>query len=243
MEAAGGMDWDFYTNCFAALFAAVNPMSKVSQFLAVTPGSSSAARARAALVAPAIAFGVLTAFTLFGNRILSFFGITLPTFQIGGGILVLILAIGMFQGATREPGGDGGKAADDKEDEDGPGPEARRGSIMSVAVVPLAIPFCAGPAAISTALLYASLSESALQLTGVLICAALVSGLVSAFFLGAEKLSDLIGPIGLKIAARVMGLILAAIAVRFILEGLTGYFPVLEGPPGASGPASSPPPS
>ncbi len=191
----------------SSLFVIVDPIAIVPTFLAMTPEETPASRTRMARLACVIMVIVLLAFAILGQRILVFLGIQLPAFQIAGGIVLLLIALDMLRAQrsrvqeTREETA-AGTAKDD------------------VAVTPLAIPMLAGPGAISTAILLHNRATSFIQ--EVFLCIAiLIVGAVSYVILhlsshGARWLN----PIILRITTRIMGLLLAAVAVQFMVDAL-----------------------
>jgi multiple antibiotic resistance protein len=203
-----------YLHVFTALFVIVNPIGAIPLFISYTRNQSPAERrltARTTAIAVAI---VLIVSIFLGDYLLQFFGIGLPSFRVGGGILILLMAIAMLnaqQGGARytiEEGREG-------EQKD------------NIAVVPLAIPVLAGPGAISTTIIYAHKARDLMDML-VLIGAALLvaAGIATALYL-ADPIADRLGRTGINIATRIMGLILAAVAVEFIAEGLIQLFPRL----------------
>lgn len=204
-----------YLHVFAALFVIVNPIGAIPLFIGYTRNQSPAERrstARTTAVAVAI---VLIVSIFFGDHLLQFFGIGLPSFRVGGGILILLMAIAMLnaqQGGARYTAEEG-----------------REGELKdNIAVVPLAIPILAGPGAISTTIIYAHKAHDAVDIV-MLVCAALmVAGAVATALHLADPIANRLGRTGINIATRIMGLILAAVAVEFIAEGLLQLFPLLN---------------
>lgn len=190
-----------------ALFLIINPLSTVPVFLAITPGESPAARVRTARLACLVAASVLIAFAAAGELIFSLMGITLPAFQIAGGILLFAIAFEMM----RSPQADvrltpeEHAIAKDKED---------------VGVIPLGVPLLCGPGAISTTVLLKSEAPGIPR--SVALAAAIVVVYLGSFLLlkisahGATWLN----PIFLRVLRRIMGLLFSAVAVQFILNGL-----------------------
>jgi multiple antibiotic resistance protein len=192
---------------FSSLFVIIDPVATVPVFLAMTPGDSAAKRIRMARLACAIAAGVLLIFAFVGRWIFALLGITLPAFQMAASIVLLLIALDMLRAQpsrvreTREETAEG----TDKED---------------IAITPLAVPLLAGPGAISTAILLhnkADTAAKAIALPLVILVVCLASFLI--FSLGARG-ARWLGPIGLKLMERLMGLLLAAIAFQFLLNAL-----------------------
>jgi multiple antibiotic resistance protein len=192
----------------SSLFVIVDPIAIVPTFLAMTPDETPAQRIRMARLACIVMVVVLLGFAIMGGRILKFLGIDIPAFQIAGGIVLLLVALDMLRAQrsrvqeTREET-EAGTAKDD------------------IAVTPLAIPMLAGPGAISTAIVLHNRAESFMH--QVLLCAAiLIVGAISYVILhfsahGARWLN----PILMRITTRIMGLLLAAIAIQFMVTALT----------------------
>lgn len=203
-----------YTKLLIALLAIVNPFGAVPIFVALTSGVSNAERARIGRMTVVAVVIILLVSVFFGEAILEFFGITIDSFRVGGGILILLMAISMLQARVS------GAVRTDEEMREGQASE-------SVAVVPLAIPLLAGPGAISTVILYTHKG------TGVvhhLLISADVLALAAILWLMFQLVPWIdrhITQTGINIATRIMGLILSAIAVEFIANGLKGLFPAI----------------
>jgi len=203
---------------FANFLVTIDPIGVVPFFIALTAHLGPAARRRVAIKSVVIAALILLVFTVIGQPVLHYLGVTLPAFRIAGGALLFLLAVDMVvakEGGIRAP--------TPKEDED----LAHR---PDVAVFPLAIPLLAGPGAIaSTILLQAQHTgdfAAQLVITGVMIGVLVLSAI--SFFLAAPIMS-LLGLTGVNVLSRVLGIILAAIAVNNIIEGLRTSFPALGG--------------
>ncbi len=209
--------WDFAVNFFVALFALLDPIGNVPVFAASTAGASSRERAQLAVYISLFAAGFLIFFYFSGLSLLTFFGISMPAFRIAGGIILFILGLKMvndnftasFADAADEPG-----PADDRT-------YVRRH--IERMIVPFAMPLLIGPGAISTVVIYASQAkefglEGAAIGMGVIVA---VSAATALSFLATPLISKLFGKIGLSIIVRVLGLILCAMAVQFVLAGLS----------------------
>jgi len=193
---------------FGSLFAIVNPVSAVPAFLAMTPRDSTAARQRMAATASFVCAGVLAAFTLLGQSLFKVFGITLPAFQIAGGLVLLLVSLDMLR-AKRSP-------VQETEDEKSEGLEKD-----NIAITPLAVPMLSGPGAITTVILLEARAQGFAEHMILYASIALVSALCYLVFSGAAQGAKRLSPIALNITGRLMGLLLAATAVQFILTGLT----------------------
>jgi len=200
------------------LLAVVNPLACVPFFIHYTQGFSRAQRQRTILVSSFTAFAVIAASALLGLQILEFFGISLASFQVGGGMLLLTSALSMLNAQPAEARAN----ADEVQDA-----EARANVGASIAVVPLAIPLLTGPATMSTVVIYAEKAKTLLQL-GTLVGYGVVIGLATALcFAMAPPIARVMGKTGINVMTRLMGLILAALAVEVMADGFHKLFPVL----------------
>ncbi|MEY2683701.1 MAG: hypothetical protein RJA09_845 [Pseudomonadota bacterium] len=196
------------------LLAIVNPLAIVPFFIHYTQGFSQAQKRHTVLVAGVSAFAVIAASALLGLQILAFFGISLASFQVGGSMLLLTSALAMLNAQPAE--------AKTTEDE-----VADAASRASIAVVPLTIPLLTGPATMSTVVIYADRAQSFWQ-HAALVGYGVVIGLATAVcFTLAEPIARVLGKTGINVMTRLMGLILAALAVEVMAAGLTQLFPAL----------------
>jgi multiple antibiotic resistance protein len=192
---------------FSSLFAIVDPIATIPAFLAMTPNDSTAARVRTARLACVVATGVLLAFTLAGRQIFQLLGVTLPAFEFAGSLLLLRIAFDMLY--AKRPGSQ--ETAE----------EVAAGTVKDdVAISPLGVPMLAGPGAISTVLILATRAETWLNY-GVLMGCIIAIGIVSYVVLhvGARGAAFL-NPLLLKLITRLMGLVIAAIAVQFAFNAI-----------------------
>ena len=206
--------WDFAVNFFVALFALIDPVGNVAVFAASTVGASGRQRAQIALYISLVVMAFLTFFYFSGLGLLAFFGISLPAFRIAGGVILFMLGLQMARDDFTAGFAD---AAEDNPVE-GRAYVRRRFEKM---IVPFAMPLLIGPGAISTVIIYASQAK-AYGLSGAAvgvgaIAAVSVATLLS--FLATPVISRILGKIGLSIVVRVLGLILCAMAVQFLLSG------------------------
>jgi len=207
--------WDFAVNFFVALFALLDPVGNVPVFVASTAGASSRERAQIALVISIFVMGFLTFFYFSGLSLLTFFGISLPAFRIAGGVILFVLGLKMVGDDFTASFADAADAAPD----DNRTYVRRRIEQM---IVPFAMPLLIGPGAISTVIIYASqakqygLPGAALGIGAI----AAVSAATLLSFLATPIIGKLLGKIGLSIIVRVLGLILCAMAVQFLLAGI-----------------------
>jgi multiple antibiotic resistance protein len=200
------------------LLAIVNPLAIVPFFIHYTHDFSRDLRRRTVLVASFTAFVVIAASALLGLQILDFFGISLASFQVGGGMLLLTSALNMLNAQPAEAKRDGGEMAEGAQ-------KAAMGA--SIAVVPLAIPLLTGPATISTVVIYAERAHTVLQVA-LLVGYGVVIALATAVCLSlADAIARVLGRTGINVMTRLMGLILAALAVEVMALGLVKLFPAL----------------
>jgi multiple antibiotic resistance protein len=206
------LDWSEYMKIFTALLAILNPWGVLPMFLALTGKSSPEERKHIAWTIGLSVAIILSVTALVGELLLSFFGISVASFQVGGSILLLMMAIGMMYGKGKT-GGEIESAAE----------------MDSIAVVPLSVPLLAGPGSISTVIIYSNLSSSWIHKVFIITCVLLVALITWLILRAANRLGSFIGVLGLNIASRLMGLLLAAIAVEFFTRGIVKLLPGLAG--------------
>ena len=190
----------------AALLAVFNPLYGIPVFLSMTDGMSPSERRRTAIVVSISVFAFAMACVLGGEELLAVFGIDVPSFRMGGGIIILLLGLNMLNDENR-PAGDQAAAADG---------HARK---KNIAVVPLAIPLTIGPGALVATVVFAhELPEAAeiVTLTPAVVIACAISALGLAF---ASPISRTLGPTTISVAMRIVAIILVAIAVELIVTG------------------------
>ena len=210
------MDWAYLFKIGIALFAIVNPIGSVPIFISATDGWNRQQKLRTANVVALTVFLVLAASALFGEGILAFFSITIPSFQVGGGILILLIAINMLH-AKQSHSKQTPEEAKTMEERD------------VIAIVPLSIPLLAGPGAISSMIIAAQDSTTLGGQLSLLLPISVVAMLIWLTLQLSGYIAGKLGTIGINIVTRLMGLILAAMAVEFIAHGMGGLFPVLHG--------------
>ena len=202
-----------------ALLAIVNPIGAVPFFIHFTQNLNRAQRRRTMQVSAFSAFVVIAVSALAGQRIIGFFGISIASFQVGGGMLLLISALQMLNSQPPES-----RPVNVSEG------EAKLDAGASIAVVPLTIPLLPGPATISTMIIYAQRSRHWWE-EAMLVGYGVVVGLAAYLaFASSGRISRLLGRTGIDIMTRLMGLILAALAVEIMADGLKELFPVLGSP-------------
>lgn len=197
-------------SAFVTLFVTIDPPGLAPLFLALTAGMSRAERAQVAMRSTVTALGTLVLFAVAGLGILSVFGITIPAFRIAGGVLLFYIAFEMIFERRQE--------RKEKSTE-----VAQADRIRYVAVFPLAIPLIAGPGAISATIL---LSGSYSDILGRLVLIAIVAVNIAicwVVFILADRIDYLLGVTGRIVLTRLLGLILAALAVQFVADGITAF--------------------
>lgn len=192
---------------FSSLFVIVDPIATAPAFLAMTPDDTSQARVKMARLACIVLAVVLIAFASAGKWIFKFLGITMPAFQFAASIVLLLIALDMLRARRSR--------VQETKEETVAGMEK-----TDIAIAPLAIPMLAGPGAISTAILLHNQARSVYEhiaLYMVILLVALISYLILRL---AAKSAGWLSPIALNITTRIMGLLLAALAIQFMLDAL-----------------------
>lgn len=196
------MDTTFILTAFATLFVVIDPIGLTPMFVALTQGADAAHRRAVALRASLIGFFILLAFGLFGEAVLGFIGISMSAFGIAGGILLLLTALDMlFERRT--------KRREDKVTE-----------MPDPSVFPLATPLIAGPGAIASLILLMGEADGIGGMVTVLGVMGFVVFLVFVLFLLGTPLERLLGKTGINVVTRLLGMLLAALAVQFIINGI-----------------------
>ena len=207
------MGWEFAITVIAAVFAIVNPIGNIPVFVAITDGYTQEQKRRTRLRTCFVAAGVLIGFGIFGQWIFQLYGITIPAFKIAGGILLFTIAFSMTRGQVPMS-----KITQDEHEE----AEAKE----EVGVVPLGIPLFAGPGAITTVMIYISYAmgtgDPVFDVLSVFL-AIVITVVVSYLLLKyADPIFSRMGKTGANAFTRIMGLLLAAMAIEFILSGTFG---------------------
>ncbi len=199
---------------FSSLFVIVDPLATVPAFLAMTPTDSVESRTRMARLACCVSAVVLIGFSIAGHGIFKILGITMPAFQLAASIVLLLVALDMLRAQRSR--------VQETSEETAAGAEK-----TDIAVAPLAIPMLAGPGAISTAVLLHNQAVGLSQRFGLYACIIGVC-LVSYFILRfAARSSHFLSPIAMKITVRIMGLLLASVAIQFMLNAIAQLRPGL----------------
>lgn len=192
---------------FSSLFVIIDPIAAVPTFLVMTPHNTIRQRTRMAMVACIVAAIVLVGFATVGQQLFKLLGITMPAFQIAGSILLMLVALDMLRARRTE--------VKETLEETAAGMEKN-----DIAVTPLAVPILAGPGACSTVLLLHHEAQGAMQVTVLYASIVLVCLVSFGIFWLAARHARLLPPITLKVVQRLMGLLLAAIAAQFFLDGV-----------------------
>jgi multiple antibiotic resistance protein len=199
---------DFAITAFVSILFLVDPPGTIPAYMALTSSYDPPRRRRTALVACLTATLTLSGFGIIGLKLFHYLGLTIPAFQVAGGLVLFLVAIDMIraQRSTQEE----------------PDDTKSKSNAEEVAITPLAIPMLAGPAAMSTVAVLLSKAEGVLQ-QGIVFLAIAMTGLVGYItFRLAEPIQRRLGLTGIHVLARVLGLVLAGIAVQFVFDGLAG---------------------
>ncbi len=203
--------FDYLLNALVTLLVTVDPLGLAPIFLVLTTGMAGSARRQTAIRASAVAAGVLVAFALIGEQLLGFLGISLAAFRISGGLLLFVIAFEMVFGLRMQ------RKTSQAHD------AANRDDNSHIAVFPLAIPLISGPGAISATILLASRAPSALAMAMLIVVIVLMIGACLAVFLVANRAERLLGETGRIVVSRLLGLLLAALSVQFVADGIMTF--------------------
>jgi multiple antibiotic resistance protein len=197
----------FSVLALSSIFFLVDPFAALPTFLAVTAGSDADRRKRIARKASLTALIFLSAFAVAGQYIFKMFGITLPAFEIAGGVILLLIGLDMLEAkrsATQEASGDT-EAAASKED---------------AGIVPLGIPMLAGPGAIASVMVLVGQAQTRWQMAAIL-GSIFITAAICYFVLGnSDRVARALGETGIRILVRIMGLLLVALAVQYFVNGM-----------------------
>lgn len=204
---------DYLINAFATLFVTIDPVGLAPMFLAVTAGATAATRRRIALRATLIGGAILFLFLVAGRGVLGVLGISVPAFQIAGGLLLLIIAIEMvFDKRNRRKSETAEKAVSQH--------AAHQEELHDVAVFPLGIPLIAGPAAISAVILLSSQASDTVSYLGLALVILVIIGSCFVAFLLADRIERMMGDTAAMVVTRLLGVLLAALSIQFIADGI-----------------------
>jgi multiple antibiotic resistance protein len=200
---------------FISLLALINPLGAIPFFLSLTAQQSELEKKGTIRVTSISVFCVIAVTALLGQQIIEFFGISVGSFEVGGGIIMLLMAISMLNAQT-------GNTRSTPEER----MEAEEKN--SIAVVPLAIPLLTGPGSISTVIVYSANSAHWYDRFALVILGAVIAALCFGALNLAEPIARWVGRTGINIGTRLMGLMLSALAVEFIINGLKTLLPNLK---------------
>lgn len=201
------IDMAFLISAFTTLFVVIDPPAQTSIFLAITHEMDLQTRRRIALRACLTASLILILFAAFGEALLGFVGISMSAFRVAGGALLFLTAMDMlFDRRTK-------RRENSAEEEEHPDPS----------IFPLAIPLIAGPGAIATIILLAGQNPGIEGLATVIAVMLAVMAILLVLNLNSHLLGRLLGKTGLNVVTRLLGMLLAALAVQFILDGLRDF--------------------
>jgi len=200
----------FFLNCFVTLFSVIDPFGAAVTFLALTSGDMAEKRAGQAARSVRVTAVALVIVAVMGSAILKFFGISIQAIMVAGGLILVMVSLRMLEGQAlyrsarveREEG-------EKKED---------------ISIIPMAIPVLAGPAAITTVMVFANRASGVGEWVSLFAALAVVMGLTHVILQKSEVLAKWTGTTGLRVLTRAMGLILIAMGVEFVLSGVKGYF-------------------
>ncbi|MBU3261343.1 MarC family protein [Roseovarius sp. PS-C2] len=205
------MDVPFLITAFVTLFVIIDPIGMTPIFVALTQGMNTAKRRAIALRACVTSALILIVFAAFGEAVLGFIGISMPAFRIAGGILLFITALDMLFERRSKRRKSQADEAEEEDDNDDP------------SIFPLSIPLIAGPGSITSVILLAGQNpglEGMALVSGVMLLVVLI---VLILFLMAGLLERALGRVGINVVTRLLGMLLAALAVQFVLDGLRGF--------------------
>lgn len=205
------MPTELLAQALVTLFVTIDPIGMAPVFLAVTRGMTSEQRRQTAIRAVIVAGAVLVLFAVVGQKLLDFFGITMPAFRIAGGLLLFAIAFEMVFERRERRKAESVERALTHED------------VGHLAVFPLAIPLIAGPGAISATILLAARAPDALVVGEIALVAAVLVASCLVVFLAAGKIERLLGDTGRIVLTRLLGVILAALAVQYVADGILAF--------------------
>jgi len=191
----------------SSIFFLVDPFAALPTFLAVTAGVDQHRRRRIARKASLTALVFLSAFAVAGQYIFKMFGITLPAFEIAGGVILLLIGLDMLE-AKRSPTQESREEATDAQSKEDAG------------IVPLGIPMLAGPGAIASVMVLVGQAQTKWQMVAIL-AAIFITAAICYLVLGnSDKVARALGDTGIRILVRIMGLLLVALAVQYFVNGM-----------------------
>lgn len=202
------MNIEFMITSFVTLFVIVDPIGLTPLFIALTDGMSNDQRRKTALRAIATSAVILTAFILVGDALLTGIGITIPAFRIAGGVLLFLTALDMlFERRTKR------RENQSEEDKDRDDPS----------IFPMAIPLIAGPGSITTVILIASQHEGYVGLLESFVVMVACLATLAVFLFSSSWIARLLGPTAINVVTRILGLLLAALSIQFVADGIFAF--------------------
>ncbi|PXX77742.1 MarC family protein [Rivihabitans pingtungensis] len=199
---------------FIALLVLVNPIGAIPIFIGLTPDASAQERKRIAKTASIAVAVIILTFVALGDSLIRLLGISMGSFQVGGGILVMMISLSMMNAAPTAT-----KTTRQETEE--------AGGRANIAVVPLALPLLTGPGTISTVIIYSGHAHGWWGYLSLVICALLIALACYVAMIAATPVSRMLGQTGINIVNRVMGMLLAALSVEIIADGAVKLFPAL----------------
>ena len=191
------MSWRAFAETFITLLVIMDPLGSAPIFISLTAGRPATARRRAALEAAAVAGGLVAVFALFGRLILDYLHVSVESLTIAGGMLLLLVALQMLRGD-----------------------EMQQSETANVALVPLATPLLAGPGAIAAVMVLTKRYEDPVGRISVVVGILAVVVIIAVGLLLADRIARLLRPSLIQLLTRVLGLLLSAIAVQFIVDAI-----------------------
>jgi multiple antibiotic resistance protein len=203
----GSAYFRFSLLALSSIFFLVDPFAALPTFLAVTAGEDNARRVRTARKASLTAFVILSTFAIAGTYIFRMFGITLPAFEIAGGIILLLIGLDMLE-AKRSPTQETNPETQSATEKDDPG------------IVPMGIPMLAGPGAITSVMVLVGQAQTHWQMAAIFGAIAITAAICFVVLGSASRVAALLGETGIRILVRIMGLLLVALAVQYFVNGM-----------------------
>ncbi len=203
------IDSAFMITSFVTLFVIIDPVGLLPVFVALTQGRSDQQRRSIAVRATLTATLILALFTLFGESVLNFVGISMPAFRVAGGVLLFLTALDMLFDRRTKRRHSQGEDVDSSEDDP--------------SIFPIAIPLVAGPGSIATVILLVGQHPGFNGFAAVMGIAVLVLILMLLIFMISGLIERMLGPVGINVVTRLLGMLLAALSVQFVLDGLRDF--------------------
>lgn len=207
-----------YLTVFMGFMSMVNPFGILPLFIGLIGDLDQKTAKWLAFRASLAAFVIIASFCIFGHLIFRLFGITIPAFQIAGGIIVFVIGYNMLNGEES-------RIKIHKE----LSPEEMKRTLSNIAITPLGMPLLAGPGTIAAAMNFVGSNRSTTNVIVVILIFAVICFLTFLLFLSAKKIADVIGEGTIKIITRIMGLILTVIAIQMLIFGIVGAIKLYNG--------------